>query len=693
MSDNIYQYVEKFFELLPKILTLGYEFLKKSNHINIFESRDNAEICSLLSSNSLQFEGIAVGAFGAVGKLKTTNGNYNINVAHWNESEKNLKWESVNVVMKRMIQDSFSKAKIYIDELRPSSHDMYKVLNPAIVSMYIDEPLSELFFGGVASHLYSCGVNPFNIRYFSAFHCPKMPVGDSNLLIEQATSNMWTLMSRTKDKEYISLNDWKCILVQYLVAIYLNKKCLNLLHYDLHPGNVMVIKNPNIYFKNNIVDTKTVFSITSKHCNILIPIETYLVKIIDFGLCHMFGGEGNPLFNLPYATTASNLKSINSIDFQDFLTVEFHYFLINIFGFLYDKKDLLLKPDIDTTISLAPYYKEVAILYELIFSVSIYESYKKEENNTLNQVGIICTNRRGPKNPNIQTVDDILEVAAEYCKKTRTDFIFPKRNTTNVNYMEYVSPYTFYQQNKNFVNLSAADFNDTHSSLIKYAYSTRDNILCEKFGACSFTIPPKSFYSKSNINHNQLTIDKSYKTTVYKRVTVSNSEYTYNVFFITNQNNARLIYKKNHLLRIPVERFGILISEDKSIVDLKNNMLQGCVIFNKGKTMIYPTDKFLQYITNPIKFACELGINYKNFTVKTQYFYKFLIWDKNNIIIIEFDCKMNLNDCIDIIKTIPRVSSIFVIPGEERICTYENEKEMYTSSRQIVNKNALYLYF
>lgn len=679
-ENNIYSYVEKIIRIVPQIASVGYEFFNKPQDIDIFSSRTNGEICMLMGNNSLKFEGFAIGGFGTVGKFKLDKKEYVIKIAHWNSDTRDVNWENVKVVVKRALRDSFGTARMKLASLEPKSYDHF--LQPFKASLVFPEPLSEIFFGGIASHLYTCGINPFNIRYFSAFHCPELPVGDSFIMLEESSVNVWTLLSRMKNKLFISINEWKNILVQFLVGIYLNKKCLNLLHMDCHPGNVMVTQNPNVRFGNDIIGPSTVFTISTPHKTLHIPVGKNLVKLIDFGSCVLFCDEKSPILNFDFVAKSTTVENLEFKSINDYIVTELHFFLMNIYGYLVEENDKRYKSEtlIDTSIDLRPYVAEVTKLYNMIFHAPIDETYRHNGYNTIGRDRIICDNVFAPKSK-VKCADHILDVAVEYSIQCEDNIEVAKRR-------EYTSAFRFEQFGRQFLKLNPANFDAHHSTILKNLASVRASIACDRLGMCNVTVPISSFYSNSHVNHNTISVSKRYKTLTYKRVTVTLDSCVYNVFFITNGSNMNLNYNKSHLLRIPFINFGLYVNQT-SVQAMSAQSQNTCTIYHNGvSAKLIPTKKLPAHVQ-----AAEIGILPEAFNIETPYFFKFIFWDSTNVGIIEFDCRMHLSDCMKILKGLPHINNLYVIPGEERVCMYENGKEMYASNRQMINDSTKYIYF
>lgn len=306
----------------------------------------STEFCDLRNKNMFNLKYFSEGGFGKVGiigikthKLEDV-GKNRIKAAIFSlnqtESQNNVFY--TDIIIKIGINQQ--KAKIY------KTHDS---------SISITDPLSDMIFGSVLSHLFDIGVCPFVTKYFGTYICTN---NETSMIIEASNYELRKKLSRY-DKGRLDIAEFKNVIIQFMYTLYILKIYFGTVHFDSHLRNIMLTdikESEYMYHGKNFKDIKyIIFETGLKDPNgianlVVIPNSKYIVKLIDYG-CMLFCFDRS-IFDrfkkdLRIETDNKNIKAIgasNALNMSKLNksyanTVDFMFSLINIYEYLYKGLD------------------------------------------------------------------------------------------------------------------------------------------------------------------------------------------------------------------------------------------------------------------------------------------------------------------------------------------------------------------
>lgn len=171
-----------------------------------------------------------------------------------------------------------------------------------------NDPLQEIFVGGLSSYLFDTGINPHATKYFGAYFCHEdtesyqeaQELLYSNIILEESTFDMFQLLDRTKGiLTEITSQDIINLLFQYLYAVYTFKHYFGYVNFDAHLGNLMVSyvrmdkislpysKVPFMYHGRDLEQVDYLvykLILTDKPIDVWVENTGLILKLIDFGL-------------------------------------------------------------------------------------------------------------------------------------------------------------------------------------------------------------------------------------------------------------------------------------------------------------------------------------------------------------------------------------------------------------------------
>lgn len=294
------------------------------------------EFCDLKSKNIFHMKYFSQGGFGMVGTIGLNKKPENLIKAAIYSFERSNKHNLfyVDIIIKIGINNN--PPKIF------KTHDS---------SISITDPLSDMIFGSVLSHLYDIGVCPFITKYFGTYLCKKK--NETSMLLEASDFELRKKLSRY-DKSRLNVSEFKNIIAQYIYCLYILKIYFGTIHFDTHLRNIMLtdIKKKDYmyhgkFFKNlDYILLET--GLKDKEGNgiiILLKKSSYLLKLIDYG-CMLFCFDRSVFDrfrkDLRIETDLENIKSIGAFEAlmmsktnQSYgNTVDFMFTIINIYEFL-----------------------------------------------------------------------------------------------------------------------------------------------------------------------------------------------------------------------------------------------------------------------------------------------------------------------------------------------------------------------
>jgi hypothetical protein len=299
-----------------------------------------------------------------------------------------------DIILKQYRHDLSPEWKIIPQEYY-SSTGKYKKYNLLLVN----DPLSEMIFGGLLGHLYDLGICPFVGKYFGIYLCGvDNSMYQANLFIEKSSIELKQCISRNIFEPHALcvsyVNLIPNILFQYIHMLYVLKLHLGFTHFDTNHRNIMLsfihsrfinldqvsivdnyIYNGENLSKKNIILFQTPF-ISDLGLPICIAIQNigFIVKLLDFGVCSV---DLREKYNIAISCTETNLnnigatenlkKTLHSKSYSN--TVDLLYLLLNIY------QHLTHELDIDTKTQYG-YYSDIIqdldVFSELFFGSPIY---------------------------------------------------------------------------------------------------------------------------------------------------------------------------------------------------------------------------------------------------------------------------------------------------------------------------------
>ena len=252
--------------------------------------------------------------------------------------------------------------------LNPSEIVSNVVSRGSFNALQLSDPMTEITFGSMLSHLYDMGLCPFYSKYFSAFACTNADGAIINIVTEKASKDFGALLKRRDEWNnpmpmfmYIH-NDPSLfinLLFQYVYSLYIAKTYLGFVHFDTQYKNVMMLYTdrktidipgmepiPYIY-NGQRVDQKDyyvfVYDNNGQQCWIAIKNTGMMCKLIDFGVCAAFLNLAeNPLFkvNVAITPTEKGLKGIGASTIPAYFsaesdankrnTIDLQYLIVNL---------------------------------------------------------------------------------------------------------------------------------------------------------------------------------------------------------------------------------------------------------------------------------------------------------------------------------------------------------------------------
>ena len=239
----------------------------------------------------------------------------------------------------------------------------------------LSDPMTEIAFGSMLSHLYDMGLCPFYSKYFSAFACTNNNGSNEaiiNIVTEKASRDFGALLKRRDDLGdpmpmfmYIHNNPtlFTNLLFQYVYSLYIAKTYLGFVHFDTQYKNVMMLYTdrrtvdipgmetiPYIYNGQHL-DQKDYYVFVYNNNWIAIKNTGMMCKLIDFGVCAAFlNFAENPLFkvNVAITPTEKGLTAIGTMpaylsaesDVNKRNTIDLQYLLVNLEQYMVNGVDV-----------------------------------------------------------------------------------------------------------------------------------------------------------------------------------------------------------------------------------------------------------------------------------------------------------------------------------------------------------------
>lgn len=344
------------------------------------------EFCDLRNKNMFNLKYFSEGGFGKVGTigLKTTNNN-NL------ESDKSKIKAAIFSINQSYDQNNIFYTdiiiKIGINQTKAIIHKTHDS------SISITDPLSDMIFGSVLSHLFDIGVCPFVTKYFGTYLCTN---NETSMIIEASNYELRKKLSRY-DKDRLEIKEFKNVIIQFMYALYILKIYFGTVHFDSHLRNIMltdVRDTEYMYHGKFFKDIKYIILETGlKDPNgnailIVIPNSKYIVKLIDYG-CMLFCFDrsifdrfrkdlrietDNKNINAIGALNALNMSKINKSYAN---TVDFMFSIINIYEYLAKGLDQGYKGDITAKSENLEYLNFINSIMFNIIGISMEEFLNK----------------------------------------------------------------------------------------------------------------------------------------------------------------------------------------------------------------------------------------------------------------------------------------------------------------------------
>lgn len=392
------------------------------------------EFCSLSNKNYFKIKILSQGGFGKVGTVDINNKELRALIFSFSRDGKHNNTFSIKVLLKTsLVQNNIEIKK--------------RSLN----SISINDPLSDMIFGSILSHLYDIGLNPFIVKYFGSFVCKNNNV---TMFIESSDFELHKQLSR-RNLNRITPSEFENLCIQFLYCCYINKIYFGAVHFDSHLRNIMLtdVKNKEYIYQGRNFNSLKYFVFDTKLKTpegtpifIVIKKSKYILKLIDYGcMLVCFDRTNYRRFNrnLKIETDVNEITMIgayealeNSIKSKSYAnTVDILFTFINMYEYLFNGLDEMGKrPTNNFPIENFEYLKILNNLATNVFGFSLESliqenpRFKTKLRNDGTYDWFMRNHDCGINNKIYEDLSFIFKGIANYCKYEGT-FRVPFKNT------------------------------------------------------------------------------------------------------------------------------------------------------------------------------------------------------------------------------------------------------------------------
>lgn len=178
--------------------------------------------------------------------------------------------------------------------------DMTNIKSVDSIIISFEDPFSEIIFSGLVSYMVDTGFVYGVSKSYASYVCEYPgPVYSIQTISEKNDTSLMNILLKNVVKDKMTFSDIFNMLIQFMYSLYVLKETVGFVHFDTHPGNIMMkkIQTPSsneganfIYNGKSLKKYKFLGyyigkDAYSKHNILVVKNSGLLVKIIDFGLC------------------------------------------------------------------------------------------------------------------------------------------------------------------------------------------------------------------------------------------------------------------------------------------------------------------------------------------------------------------------------------------------------------------------